>query len=159
MVPVPKTPQTPASIQHSSSVGPTQSSFQTSLHLIFSKHAFFRFPVTPDVVAAYKFDAVLAKKYFIVCVPTVYGKLFPRLICCPDHEIFDPFHLDGCIHEPHPPPPPFPYLPPAPIFGNLRTCALTTHILKISFFRTCWLRDLFLCIPKPCANKLLLYCF
>ena len=29
-----------------------------------------RFPVTPDVVQAYNFDAVLAKKYFIVCVPT-----------------------------------------------------------------------------------------
>jgi len=65
-----------------------------------------KFPVTPDVVAAYNFDAVLAKKYFIVCVPTVYDKLFPRLICCPDYEFFDPFHIDGCIHPPPPPPPP-----------------------------------------------------
>ena len=66
--------------------------------------------MTPDVVIAYNFDAVLAKKYFIVCVPTVYGKLFPRLLCCPDHEFFDPFHLDGCVHEPYLPPPPHPLI-------------------------------------------------
>ena len=73
-----------------------------------------RFPVTPDIVQAYGFDALLAKKYFVVCVPTVYEKLFPRLICCPDHEFFDPFHVDGCVHPlPPPPPPPRPtYLPP-----------------------------------------------
>ena len=72
-----------------------------------------RFPVTPDVVAAYNFDAVLAKKYFIVCVPTLYDKLFPRLICCPEHEFFDPFHVDGCVHPlPPPPPPPPQYFPP-----------------------------------------------
>ena len=76
---------------------------------------FLRFPVTPDVVEAYNFDAVLAKKYFIVCVPTVYDKLFPRLICCPEHEFFDPFHIDGCVHpHPLPPPTPPPYLPPGP---------------------------------------------
>ena len=63
-----------------------------------------RFPVTPDIVQTYRFDALLAKKYFVVCVPTVYDKLFPRLICCPDHEFFDPFHVDGCVH-PLPPPP------------------------------------------------------
>ena len=57
--------------------------------------------MTPDVVLAHSFDAVMARKYFIVCVPTTYGKLFPRLICCPDHQFFDPFHLDGCVLE-HP---------------------------------------------------------
>ena len=66
------------------------------------------------------FDAVLAKKYFIVCVPTIYGKLFPRLICCPDYEYFDPFHVDGCLreHYPHPPPPVIPTTLPPPTFGN-----------------------------------------
>ena len=27
--------------------------------------------------------------FFQVCVPTVFGKLFPRLICCPDHTVED----------------------------------------------------------------------
>ena len=82
-----------------------------------------RFPVNLDIVTVHNFDAVLAKKYFVVCVPTVYGKLFPRLICCPDHHYFDPLHIDGCVHEfnpplPPPPPPAKPdYLPP-PIFGS-----------------------------------------
>ena len=70
-------------------------------------------------MTAHNFDAVLAKKYFIVCVPTVYGKLFPRLLCCPDHEFFDPFHLDGCVHEHYPHPTPLPHTLPPPIFGNL----------------------------------------
>ena len=33
-----------------------------------------RFPVNLDVVTVQNFDAVQARKYFIVCVPTVYGK-------------------------------------------------------------------------------------
>ena len=74
------------------------------------------------MVTVQNFDAVLAKKYFIVCVPTIYEKLFPRLICCPDHEYFDPFHVDGCVHEHYPHPPPPPPLPhhalPSPTYGN-----------------------------------------
>ena len=38
-------------------------------------------------MTAHNFDAVLAQKYFIICVPTAYGKLFPRLISCPDHKV------------------------------------------------------------------------
>jgi len=52
-------------------------------------------------VTVQNFDAFLAKKFFVVCVPTPYGKLYPRLICCPDHTFFDPFHIDGCVHD-HP---------------------------------------------------------
>jgi hypothetical protein len=57
------------------------------------------FPVNLDVVTVQNFDAFLAKKFFVVCVPTIYGKLYPRLICCPDHTFFDPFHIDGCVHD------------------------------------------------------------
>jgi hypothetical protein len=89
------------------------------INIIFKSFFFSRFPVNPDVVTAHNFDAVLAKKYFIVCVPTVYGKLFPRLLCCPDHEFFDPFHLDGCVHEHYLYPTPLPRTLPPPIFGNL----------------------------------------
>ena len=46
-----------------------------------------RFPVNLDVVTAHNFDAFLAKKYFIICVPTVYGRWFPRLIHCPDNQV------------------------------------------------------------------------
>ena len=52
------------------------------------------------------FDAEGAKKYFIVCVPTVYGKLFPRLLCCPDYQYFDPLHVDGCVKQGYHPPQP-----------------------------------------------------
>jgi len=57
------------------------------------------FPVNLDVVTVQNFDAFLAKKFFVVCVPTIFGKLYPRLICCPDHTFFDPFHIDGCVHD------------------------------------------------------------
>lgn len=60
------------------------------------------FPVNLDVVTVQNFDNFLARKFFVVCVPTVYGKLFPRLICCPDHTFFDPFHIDGCVHNVEP---------------------------------------------------------
>ena len=73
-----------------------------------------RFPVNLDVVTVQNFDTFLAKKFFVVskhnpswlfstytpcsiiitdictlqvCVPTIYGKLYPRLICCPDHTV------------------------------------------------------------------------
>jgi len=71
-----------------------------------------KFPVNLDVVSVQNFDAVLAKKYFVVCVPTIYGKLFPRLICCPDFQFFDPFHIDGCLYPDYPPPPQYPPHPP-----------------------------------------------
>ena len=51
------------------------------------KFIFSRFPVNLDVVTAHNFDAVLAQKYFIICVPTVYGRLFPRLISCPGQKV------------------------------------------------------------------------
>ena len=84
----------------------------------YPKYDRLRFPVNLDIVTVKNFDAALAKKYFIVCVPTIHGKLFPRLICCPDHQYFDPFHVDGCVYDHHHPPPAQPgYLPP-PTFGN-----------------------------------------
>ena len=61
----------------------------------------FRFPVNLDVVTVHNFDAVEARTYFIVCVPTLYGRMYPRLLSCPDHHHFDPQHIDGCISDFH----------------------------------------------------------
>ena len=33
-----------------------------------------------------------------VCVPTVFGKLFPRLICCPDHTV-DPSQIKKSANQ------------------------------------------------------------
>ena len=108
------------------------------------------------MVTAHNFDAVLAQRYFIICVPTVYERMFPRLISCPDQEVsregkvvcfsilkyfqhFDPNHIDGCVGSGHaeeaaPPPPPPPPAPPVaqssrlppPVFGSPEP--LITHI-------------------------------
>ena len=59
----------------------------TKRNITLDKGLTCRFSVNLDVVTAHNFDAVLAQKYFIICVPTVYGRLFPRLISCPDHKV------------------------------------------------------------------------
>ena len=96
-----------------------------------------------DVVTTHNFDAFLAKKYFIICVPTAYGRWFPRLITCPDDQFFNPDHIEGCLGPnglaiPLPPPPPpaesllplpsllIPTTLPPPVFGN--PSPLITHI-------------------------------
>ena len=96
-----------------------------------------------DVVTAHNFDAVLAQKYFIICVPRVYGRLFPRLLSCPNHKVdgcgancrlhhfpclqhFDSNHIDGCVGPggsldiPLPPPPPPPPSPAPVAAGAVR---------------------------------------
>ena len=63
-----------------------------------------------------------AASYFIVCTPTRYGKLFPRLTNCPSRGRFDPSLPLGCPIPP--PPPPEPLQPPT--YGSPEP--LITHI-------------------------------
>ena len=63
-----------------------------------------RFPVTPDVVQAYNFDAVLAKKYFIVCVPTgkalnEISRKFSQYYLCFLKQQFMRWHFDTLSKE------------------------------------------------------------
>ena len=41
----------------------------------------------------------MRQMYFIVCIPSDHGKLFPRLVGCPDLQYFDPLHVEGCVHH------------------------------------------------------------